>query len=82
MRWKAIAFMNVDSKASNKTKETKFGLKISKCLLLVEELMVFKDDHIKLVKEIKFCKVKNQLQNKLGRIKLLHQQMKHRTRTD
>ena len=58
--------MNVDSKASNKTKETKFGLKISKCLPLVEELMVFEDDHIKLVKEIKFCKVKNQFQNKLG----------------
>ena len=50
-------FMNGDSKASNNTIETKFCLKNSKCLPQVKKMMVFEDDPIKLVKEVKFRKV-------------------------
>ena len=65
MRWKAIFFTNRNSKPSNNTAEAKFGSKSNQCPPQVKELMAFEDDLIKLVKEIRFRKVKNQFQNKL-----------------
>ena len=64
MRWKAIFFTNRNRKPNN-TAEGKFGLKSNQCPPQVKELMAFGDDPIKLVKEMKFSKVKNQFQNKL-----------------
>ena len=56
MRWKAIFFTNRNRKPNST------GLKSNQC---PKELMAFENDLIKLVKEIKFRKVKNQFQNKL-----------------
>ena len=50
MQWKAIVFVNGDSKTSHNTKETKFGLKSNKYPPQVKELMAFEDDLIRLVK--------------------------------
>ena len=65
MRWKAIFLTNRNRKPSNNTAEAKFGLKSNQCPPQVKELMAFEDYLIKLIKEIKFRKVKNQFQNKL-----------------
>ena len=50
MRWKAMVFVNSDSKTSHNTKKTKFGLKSNKYPPHVKELKAFEDDLIKLVK--------------------------------
>lgn len=63
--------------------EAKYGLKSNQCLPQLKELMKVDDDLIKLVKEIKFRKVKNQYQNNLkDNMKRVHSSNKTLTPAD
>ena len=66
LRWKAIFFISnsketTDSCASSSV----YGLKSNKCPPQLKELIPFEDDLIDLVKNIKFCKVRNDFQKEL-----------------
>ena len=54
MKWKALQFLG---KLDNSGKEN-YGLKTRKCPLCVDELVVFKNDMMKMIKDIDFRNIK------------------------
>ena len=79
MRWKAI-FQDTKKEKSN---QQRYGLRSFKIPPPVKELAAFESELIELVKNIKFRKVKNQLQNQLKEdIKKINQSDKTLTFAD
>ena len=66
MRWRAIFFINNNKKSTEDYKEGfSYGLKSGRSPPQVNDLIEFEDDLVRIVKELKFCKVKNNFQTKL-----------------
>ena len=66
MRWGAILFINNNKNATKDYKEGfSYGLKSGRSPLQVKDLIQFEDDLVRIVKELKFRKVKNNFQTKL-----------------
>ena len=66
MRWRAIFFINNNKKAIEDYKEGfSYGLKSGRSPPQVKGLIQFEDDLVKIVKVLKFRKVKNNFQTKL-----------------
>ena len=66
LRWKAIFFRSNSKETSeSRASGSVYGLKSNKCLPQLKELILFEDDLVDLVKNIKFCKVKNDFQMKI-----------------
>ena len=66
MRWRAIFFINNNKEASEDYKEGfNYCLKSGRSPLQVKDLIQFEDDLVRIVKELKFHKVKNNFQTKL-----------------
>ena len=66
MRWRAIFFINNNKEATEDYKEGfSYGLKSGRSPLQVKDLIQFEDDLDRIVKELKFRKVKNNFQTKL-----------------
>ena len=64
MRLKAVFFVNNNKKATEDYKQGfSYGLKSGRSPPQVKDLIRFKDDLVRKVKELKFCKVKNNFQN-------------------
>ena len=60
MRWGAIFFIKNNKKAIEYNKEGfSYGLKSSRSPLHLKDLIQFEDDLVRIVKELKFRKVKN-----------------------
>ena len=51
----------------SKSKNLRDGIKSNKCPLQVKDLIVFEEDMVDLVNQIKFCKVKSNFQRKLNK---------------
>ena len=64
MRWRAIFFIN-NKKATEDYKGFSYGLKSGRSPPQVKDLIQFEDDLVRIVKELKFRKVKNNFQTKL-----------------
>ena len=58
-------FINNNKKATEDYKGFSYGLKSGRGLLQVKDLIQFEYDLVRIVKELKFCKVKNNFQTKL-----------------
>ena len=58
MRWKAVFFINHSKKATEDCKQGRSPPQ-------VKDLIQFEDDLVRIVKELKFCKVKNNFQKML-----------------
>ena len=66
MHWRAIFFINNNKKATEDYKEGfSYGLNCGRSPLQVKDLIQFEDDLVRIVKELKFRKVKNNFQTKL-----------------
>ena len=66
MRWGAILFINNNKNATKDYKEGfGYGLKSGRSPPQVKDLIQFEDDLDRIVKELKFRKVKNNFQTKL-----------------
>ena len=66
MRWRAVFFINNNKKATEDYKEAfGYGLKSGRSPPQVKDLIEFEDDLVRIVKELKFRKVKNNFQPKL-----------------
>ena len=60
MRWKAVFFINNNKKATEDYKQGfSYGLKSARNPPQVKDLIQFEDDLVRIVKELKFRKVKN-----------------------
>ena len=67
MRWRAIFYISNNKEATEDYKEGfNYGLKSGRSPLQVKDLIQFEDDLVRIVKELKFHKVKNNFQTKLG----------------
>ena len=66
MSWRAIFFINSNKKTTEDNKQGfSYGLKSGRSPPQVKELIQFDDDLVKLVKDLKFRKVKNDFQKML-----------------
>ena len=66
MRWKAVFFINNNKKATDDYKQGfSYGLKSGRSPPQVKDLIQFEDDLVRIVKELKFRKVKNNFQKML-----------------
>ena len=66
MRWKAVFLINNNKKATEDCKQDfSYGLKRGRSPPRVKDLIQFEDDLVRIVKELKFCKVKNNFQKVL-----------------
>ena len=66
MHWRAIVFINNNKKATEDYKEgLSHGLKSGRSPPQLKDLIQFEDDLVRIVKELKFRKVKNNFQTKL-----------------
>ena len=66
MHWRATFFINNNKKATVDHKEGfSYGLKSGRSPSQVKDLIQFEDDLVRIVKELKFRKVKNNLQKML-----------------
>ena len=64
MRWRAIIFINKNKKATEDHKQSfSYGLKSGRNPPQVKYLTQFEDDLVRIVKELRFRKVKNNFQN-------------------
>ena len=84
MCWRAIFFRNNNKKASEDYKEGfSYGLKRGRSPPQVKDLIQFEDDLVRIVKELKFRKVKNNFQTKLHEnMKQVQASKKNRTPAD
>ena len=84
MCWRAIFFRNNNKKASEDYKEGfSYGLKSGRSPPQVKDLIQFEDDLVRIVKELKFRKVKNNFQTKLHEnMKQVQASKKNRTPAD
>lgn len=67
MRWKATFFLSNDNNDDEQPKVQRYGLKSEGTPKQIKELAPFEEDLIRLVKDIKFRKVKNDFQTKLSK---------------
>ena len=66
MRWEAVSFINNNKKATEDYKQGfSYGLKSGRSPPQVKDLIQFEDDLVRMVKNLKFRKVKNNFQNML-----------------
>ena len=66
MHWRAIVFINNNKKATEDYKEgLSYGLKSGRSPPQLKDLIQFENDLVRIVKELKFRKVKNNFQTKL-----------------
>ena len=66
MRWRAIFFINNNKKSTEDYKGFSYGLKSGRSPPQVNDLIQFVDDLVRIVKELKFRKVNDNFQTKLG----------------
>ena len=70
LRWKAVFFINNNKKAPEDYKQGfSYGLKSGRSPPQVKDLIQFEDDLVRIVKELKFRKVKNNFQKMLRKDK-------------
>ena len=63
MYWNSVFFINNNKKATEDYKQGfSYGLKSGRSPPQVKDLIQFEDDLVRKVKELKFCKVKNNFQ--------------------